>query len=412
MAAWFRQLGDAGHDLRNVGVFCLVDHARPQFENFESKKAVWEDMCAAPLRGLFDSWVVCMPQRSEGAGFNVLSRDVLKVRHERRARRAELELIRKQLTSVGVDPAEVAEIWYGNGKFDQHIFHLCPNANGICFEHGLSDVRNAVVHNTNTICSELPIGWCPPVLIRPLRAIRETLNRRAVFFSRGVLRRDQHVSLLAEEIAAANPGVNMGAIEPESILSISREVVESGGAKDRLAKLAHPTALVLVESLCSQAGKHDTLAFYRDLDRFLLEHCGEALRKAAIKSIVFKTRFFEQTFAPEVLACMCKLGAEYDCSLLSDLSPMNYPAEYYLSLVRPKMVIGSHSSALFYAKKLFPELWTCSYHHWYLDRCRSCFGGRSRIFRWLDYEHRWQESIFHGAHRRCFKGVLPELLVH
>jgi len=287
---------------------------------------------------------------------------------------------------------------------------LCPASRGVQFEHGISDVRNAIVRNTTVICSEVPLGWCPLVLIRPLRALREALNRRAVLFSRSTVKCDQHVSLLGEGIGKANAGIELGSIQPRYIGSVCQRVMEHESGTHALASVAQSVALVLVESLQSQAGKEDTLAFYEDLDQYLWEHCSELFNKASIRSILFKTRFFHRTYAEEGVARMSRLGAKYKCLLISDFSPLNYPVEYYLSSISPKIMIASHSSSLFYCKRLSPGLATYSYHRWYLNRCAAQFGQGSDVFRWLAYELGWQEDVFHQAYRECFKGEIPELL--
>ncbi len=376
-----------------VAVYGDIDYDETYSQDIELKKKIHLQACRRSLDGFFDQWVLCLPKRYD-TGCVVLW-DMAAVWRKRCQRRQELGHIKKTLAGAGVSLADVKEIWHGNGVYDPHFFYLCPHAKGTQFEHGLSEIRNAMF-------SGIVLGW-QAFLRDILRSLYHRLQRHLVFWSPSTAKDEEYVSLLAQEILQANPRCKLiNKLRAQEVLAVSKSVMAKDLGQSAWDGLKGPTAVVMFFTVKTWAkAPEDHLEFFDRFEGHISEVFGPVFARYGVKNIIFKSRFFNEEYCQEGFNRFSRLNKEYDLFYLSAHSPANYPVEYYVPQLQPVVLVGPYSGGLFYSKKLFPAVATFSYHQWYIDYCRQKYG--------LDevYEFEWLTEFFGKTYKEAFGPVHP-----
>ena len=328
-------------------------------------------------------------------------------------RQRESHHIKATLDSAGIPLNGVKEIWYGNAAIRHHLFDLCPEALGVCFEHGLGEVYQAVMHGKdNNVRRDGHLGHLPIFIKRPLRKayafVLENLQKQLIFFSENIVKTDVTVSILGDEIKKSNPGFSAQTISTSIISDLAHSVIKNDPSYSTLRQLEGNSAVVLLENI-NWFGKTqaDYTAYFDSFEKFLSEECDEMLRDNDIKNIIFKSKFFLEGFTADGFRQFQRLSQKFQLIFLSFYSERNYPIEYYLPIIRPKLILGCYSSGLYYAKKITPSITTFSFDKWYLDYCLNHFQEASGSL-YLDSLY-WTREFFHETYHDAFKEVLPGL---
>ena len=372
MAAWFKQSCRQNKDeWRTVGVYCSQDFDESYSADIENKKSIYKEACLAPLKVMVDKWVDCMPSRYPPYGISI--RKPFKMMNERISRKKELKFIRDTMRKNNISLQHVKEIWYGNSSFNPHFFYLYPTAGGFQFEHGFSEVKNELNYQVQSEIAE-EFGHLNGQYFKLLKTTKKWLIRqiykRCIYFTYEIIQRGVYLSILGDEIRTAkSENFKVNGIETQEVKSIIQSVIKSDPSYTFLKELKGNTALILLMHLRPKPwGKKEVVELLDYFDRFetyLSEDLKETFQKYQIKNIIFKSRFFHEEYSEEGFTRFSKLSKLYNLIFLSSYSETNYPVEFYITVIKPTMLIGLLSSGLFYSKKILPNINTYTYDSWY-----------------------------------------------
>jgi hypothetical protein len=396
MAAWFRQNNcEDAVDWRTVPV-----HTAPALlngiENFKTKKLIYVQSCHDVIRTISDEWLVCRADKYE-SGFDLSAASLKAVFKERERRQENLARIRKTLTDANIPLNAVKEIWIGNNGYGNNFSFLCPQAKVLQFEHGLSDVRNAIKHQ-----QEPKLRWWPYPHRKMRRNISKWLYDRLLIFDLMVGKCDQRVSLLGDEIRLANASCPVETINSTFVHQIVKSVMKTDPSHYISETAQGSTALILLDNVKPWAKTEaDQMSFFDSFEQHIVNQYSDVFLKHGIRNLVFKSRFFHEEFSKEGFSNFSRLKRNYRLLFLTDYSVRNFPVEFYLEILRPTLILGSYSSGLFYSKKLFPAT-TCSYHQWFVNYCMNSYNKTHADFAWL-------ENLFHEQYAVAFNQIHPVL---
>lgn len=404
MSAWLKADEAKAASLRNVVLFSFADCDEYGVSlNLEALHQ-YEQSCKAAFAGLQVEWISCLPNRSAPAYVSLF--DPKAILRERAIRQTELLNIRVACKQSDVSLENVAEVWYAHGTFKQHLFHLCPGARGVRFEHGLADVKSAVSIDPGTPFRPRKLDRFPAFIKEPVRRLRavldEAIRRRLLWFSAQTIRTHEHVSLLGDEIRQANPAAEVKTIPASVILTVAEGVIRRDEGFRVFQGLEGATALVLLSYVLPYAKTEaDHLHFFERFEDFLHLHYTTIFETGGVRNIVFKSRFFREHFAREGVQRFNRLRQRFQLVFLTDHSPSNLTSEYYLPVLRPRFLLGDYSSGLFYGKKLMHGVQTYAYDEWSVAYCRERYGQAP-----MDYD--WLRRFFAEKHVAAFKSLLPK----
>ena len=411
MSAWFKQVcvRDKG-EWQTVGVYVSRDFDESYSADIENKKSIYKKACLAPLETIVDKWVDCMPNRY--AVFCSIRRPIELIK-ERHIRTRELKNINNTLIRNGIHLINVNEIWYSNSSFTPHFLYLCPNAAKYRIEHALPEFYNEEIHQLISETNpELPIrsGFLDNSFAKLFIEIKKRLlikiHKKLLFFMYDNKNMDMHLSILGDEINSTKPvNTRVKNICTQEVISITKAMMKTDPTYLLNKKLEGNTAIVLLMHLRPKPWglkeRKELLDYFESFENYLCEDMDEIFRKNKIKNIIIKSRFFHEEHSEEGFSRFNKLAIKYNLFFLSSISQSNYPAEFYLPVIKPTMLVGCLSAALYYTKKLFPDIQTYTYDDWFCNY----------IIRHLNVMHPEiipiREILF-NVHRRAFRNVLPQ----
>jgi hypothetical protein len=402
MAAWGQQ-NQVNTTWRTIGVYCTFDLDISYSEHIESKKIVYQTACCEVLNEIVDEWIVCLPEHYNANRFKFFS--PIQTLKERKQTKNELNKLRETFASTKLKLENVQEIWYGSSTFDAHFFYLCPQAIGISFEHGLSDVRNSLLYGKE-INYEGRLRRLPPAWIKKLRKVKSIIQKYIynlfLYFSPSDVNCDLIVSILGDEIRCgnrSNPPVTT--INPNLVFTIADSTIKKDPCYQSFTELKGNNAIILLDQIKPWAkGKADHLAFFKSFFQYIGETWEPVFKKNNVDNIIVKSRFFHEEHSAEGFDLFSKLIGNYNFYFLSEFSEKNYTLEYYIPLLQPILILGNLSSGLFYTKKLMPKLMTFTYDTWFIDYCYTHFHQTFPDFKWLG-------ELYYKTHAEAFKEVLP-----
>jgi len=402
MAAWYRQR-DYHKDLscRTVAVYAAIDYD----DDTEEKKIIYKKASSGILEDIVNEWYVCMPAKYESF-YSTSFRKPVEIIRKRLDRKADIKRIVELLNDHGIDADEVSEVWSANCVFLPHFRFICKKASIISFEHGLSDLKNAVVYNQSAERNDMGTNRLSNLafsnLHRAKRAIKRKLDRLLIFYTMEVTI-DKHISMFSKELAITNPHLNVESIESDAVSNLSLSIMRQDPGYSFFTKLDGNSAIILltpIEPFTSE--RHEQFRFFKSFEEYLIRHWSDFLIKNEIRNIIFKSRFVLEVCTKEAVENFSSLNKLFNVVLLSDISPYNYNVEYYISTIRPKIIMGAYSSGLLYSKKIDPGLLTLSYDDWFIDYCENRFGWTS------DYV--WPRAFCESNKMIAFRAFLPQEL--
>lgn len=405
MAAYLRQLNTISKEpIRTIAIYDGLELNRTHFQNFEREQKTHIEASQFPLHDLIDDWLILPTLRYNVSYPNPLN--FKKMMKERKCRQKELGAIQALFADHMIDPSLVVEIWSRDAFVDQHFHFLCPQAKIYFFEHGLSDIRNALT--TGQEDKRLGrLSFLPNGLAEFLRSFRSRVSRfleeRFYYFSKSSNTRVTRVSLLADEIRAGNNrGQKLEPLNSSGILAASQAL--HSHEVDLARAVEGPCALILLMYVYhkpwNQNFERDQSKMLRDFEMMLAESYGSEFEQQGIKTLVFKGRFFHEDFSAEGVRAFDTLKQKYKVIYLSDYSPRNFPTEFYLGLLQPKIILSAYSSASVFAKKILPEINSYTYDRWFTQYIRNQFNTHFDDFAWY-------RPCFEERFGSIFKKILP-----
>lgn len=349
---------------------------------------------------------VCKALRYFPCQVSFLGIDEIKI--EKRKRFYEIEMVRNALKEKGIDPNKVVEIWCRKSSFDSHFFYVCKNAVGVSFEHGLSDIRNALFYGQKLNPAGGRLKFMPVAIRGGIRDIKKMfsrfLNRKIYYFDPNIDDRfKSSVSLVGREIKQGNK-LNSSVDVLHAELLLKRAKNEQLIARKDWSQIKHPAALVLTmvpyPKPWSSSARKDVLKLFHHFETYILEKYVPEFRKKNIQCIVFKSKAFFEDYTNEGVACFSRLSKEFQIIYLSDISEHNYPTEFYLPFINPKILIAAYSTALFFAKKIYPDIETFTYDEWFRSYAKENNYPQFEEFSWY-------REIFNIQFYEQFKNMLP-----
>lgn len=402
MADYLKQVSsETISDYRTIVIYSDIDFTDSSWEStwgnkcnrLIDKKRFEEEGCKIVLQGLVDEWIKCMPDRYANYQFNW--RKFAEIKIERDKRRNELIFIKKTLEKSNINPRSVFEIWYSNNSFAKHFFYLCENAVGFSFEHGLGDIINLLNKSGNTGLFTKKQSWYKNYFKKILIKLQYTL----IYFPDNIVKRNNHVSLLAEELKRTNSSLVISKINPRSLSNFSIKNYISEDC-DYIQK-QNSVFIMMPDVLIMTNDRDKNLNFYKEFEKYLLRNFSALFNKHKIKVIVFKPKTYLDNFSEEGFNSFKELESKYMIKYLPIISKHNFPAELYIPVFKPKILLGAYGSTLFYSKKMFPDLHTYSFDIWFNNYCDKIFGSHIAEYDQLI-------STFQIKYSKEFYSIIPE----
>lgn len=316
---------------------------------------------------------------------------------ERKRRKKNFGEIKELFKNNSIELKLISEVWYSNAANRGMFFYLLPKAKGICFEHGLSDVRNAILYEPKEKDQSL---------LRFLKTkIRLKIETILVYYNTHLFRFDQVVSILHDEILATgtkNPLVQK--LEVSYVKKTIDSTLPTHTAHE-ISNLPGKSALILFLNIKPWTkDRSDNLKFFHEFELYIMQKWSEEFKANDIKNLIFKSRFFHEEHADEGIKEFSLLRQNFNVIHLTNLSEQNYSSELYLNCLKPKIMMGSYSSGLFYAQKICEDLQTFTFDDWYIEYCLKNFGKTFDDFDWL-------YDFFAKKHYEAFKLIAPKRIV-
>lgn len=382
-------------NLKNILLFCPIDYK----ENYTQNPGLKVKKILFKLHSLFpqDNLVKLTYLADSYNLFSFRIQDFSKNIIERKKRKKILGEIKKLFKDHSLELNSISEVWYSNAAHKGMFFYLLPNAKGLCFEHGLSDVKNAICYKPQQKNQSL---------LRLLKTkIRLKFESLLVYYNTNIFRFDQVVSILYDEILGT--GTNSPLVLRLEISNVTK-IIDSTlpiAAADEIIKMSGDSALILFLTIKPWTkDRVENLKFFHEFEKYFMQVWGEKFKAQSIKNLVFKSRFFHEEHADEGIKEFSLLRQHFNVFHLTNISDENYSAEIYLNCLKPKVMMGSYSSGLFYARKIREDLQTFTFDEWYIDYCLKNFGRTFDDFDWLD-------EFYGKEHYEAFKLIAPKRVV-
>lgn len=405
MRSYLEQILNNNSEYNNVFFYTDIDFDESSWEstwgtkcvNLKEKIELEKLGSRLILESKISSWIECMPKRYSRYNFKL--NEIKKIREERRNRKKELQFIKNILKENALSPDSIYEIWYSNSVFTQHFFYLCTKAIGFSFEHGLGEVKLEFTEKrerNKTIEFFKPSSW----LVTIKHKVKILLQNVLVYFSHEIVNKKSHISLFGDEIKITDIDNSIITLDPINCTEVSKSVMDVDIEKLSFLNGSR-NALVLMPTIKSWAkNEQQHLDFFRSFEKYLLEDLNDLFQKNLIDTIIFKTKTYIDDYCEEGFSNFKKLKNKYKLCYLPHFSKNNFPAEMYLSLFQPQLILGAHGAALFYSKKINPNIHTYSFDRWYNEYCDIHFGTHLSEYDTLI-------DFYHKKYSREFKDSLP-----
>ena len=418
MASWFKQ-NKYGEDSNweNIIIYSCIDFKDDYSENIEAKKKLYEQANFNVFKGIINKWYVCLPTEYDSYEFNFLRlRDALQ---ERKKRKKDLFRINKLLDQAKITPQDVKEIWSANTPFTHHFKAICKKAKNVFFEHGLSDVRYIIAKGSDfSIPKKTPSSSEEKQSCRDyfflymrntLKGIHFKLNdffeEKTLFFKKKYFKYDEHISIFGDEIKTViSKPIVVKTLDGKIVSDVAASIIRMDPCYFKLSPLNENSALILLESAKSfvpVSNKIEYKKYFKFFEKYCLEYLLPILKQNNIENIFFKSRFFHEENTQEGFKSFNSLNKNFNIFFLSDDSPLNYPVEFYLSALKPLIVIGAYSSGQFYAKKIDHHIAIYSYDEWFIQYCTKNF---NRCFD----DYLWLRPFFESNELNAFNSFIPK----
>ncbi|MBI2602112.1 MAG: hypothetical protein HYW48_03565 [Deltaproteobacteria bacterium] len=392
--------------LKNVTLYVGLDLPFNFSTSCEEKKRLHLEATKSVLAPYSDKWGDCMAPRYFTGDCNYFS--LFSILKERKLRGLELIKIRQVLESLKVDPRDVEEIWCRKGSLDGHFFYLCKNATGVSFEHGLPDIKNSLFEGVLRDQTRGRLGRVPKYIRQPVRRLKrfyfKSVDKIFLYFTANFETRfKKSLSLLGQEIKAGNPSnTKIELLSPSLLLDRTEEI----GRNNHLFECSIPERSGLILTMFPypkpwyEFSRNDVLKVFNAFEDYLLSELVPYFQSKGISTLVFKSKLFFDDYSDEGIARLDRLSKLFKIVYLSDLSKHNYPTEFYLPFLRPKILVAAYSTVLFFAKKMYPDIETLTYDQWFIS-----LATRERYLQFREFS--WYRKVFNDQFGHCFRDLLP-----
>jgi hypothetical protein len=424
MRAWYCQNEDLYSEYNVIGVLNIANviewlylknrNSERLEDVFDEKFKLNQQVAKDALGDVVEEWIDCPPTRI--IPFFPFRMSNLKINFkERKLRQSDLNYIRTIFSSTDILLKNIDEIWYGNGFFNRHFFFLCPKAIGKTFEHGIHETACFTQMNTPEYVGRL--SRLPDFIIKSLRTIKRfhynKIQEFFMYFSYETINERKCISLLAEEIKSCKPSNN-------KILHLtSQKYIHTLNQISTIPEIESykqhggNNAIILIENLADYPGELGGLQkFYKDFEDFILKKFTEILVRYEIENIFIKAPSYREEYSEICLNSLSQLKKEYNLFNLSQIKTKNFPIEFFLTVLKPKIFIHELSSSSFFVKKLDPSIQIHSYHQWYLDYLdEKRFSLEPDLYpntKFVNAQRAWQVDFFHNKYFENFKHLVSE----
>lgn len=419
MASWFKQNKyEKDGDWETIAIYSSIDYKDHYSENVEVKKKLREQVNFNVFNGLINKWYVCLPAEYFSYEFDCFRlRDASR---ERKKRKKDFLKINELFAQARITPAQVKEIWSANTPFAHHFKAICKKAKNIFFEHGLSDVKYIISKGVDyriprkdfasySKNKQTYFEYLYSYIKNTLKEIHYKLNdffeEKILLFKKKDLKYDEYVSIFGNEIKTViNKTIFVKTLDPQIVGDVAESIIKLDPCYTKFSFLNENSAVVLLESakpFVPVSNKMEYLEFFKNFEQYLLKDVLPIFKKHGVKNIFFKSRLFHEENTKEGFEAFDSLNKNFNIFFLSDDSPLNYPVEFYLSALKPLIVIGAYSSGLFYSKKMHELIATYSYDKWFIEYCTKNF---NRCFD----DYLWLRPWFESQELSAFKLFVPQ----
>lgn len=314
------------------------------------------------------------------------------LKNHKRMKRDQVQKI-KQLKSFleanNLLDANVTEIWYGNDSWHVYMKLLFPSAATFKFDHGLTETLTYFLENQRSLYHNIYVRL-------GLRRIRRYIEKLYLVVSGAGELSDNHLTLNARQINSALGFEKTKMIPPDRVNSIASVSIKGNFDLDGESSLA----IVLLENVKMWAkSDSDHEEYFYNFETMLISCGGNKLKENGIKTIIFKPKHMNEEYARDAVNNFKRLGEMFALKYFPDIYD-NFPLEYFLMLLSPKVIIGNLSSGLYYAKHLLPQVKTYTYDGWFVDYTM-------KKFQTTYQELKMMRLILYGSHAKYFESLNP-----
>ena len=395
---------------RNIGIYCHIN--RNEWINLynetpdaieminQTKHSNYKTACTTILENFLDGLLEYMPDRNP-SDYHFKVWDLLSMYNERKKRKGEFTELEICLNSVGVQFKDITEIWYGNSRWNQHFFYLCKDARFVAFEHGIAEPKFAAIagqHPGNSLFGQVVLfaKYCK-------RLIKKKIQEKLLYYAFETKLTHQYVSLLADEIKQINPTNNtINKLEEVVYLKVIKN--HQHQIYDQYLPVGN-NMLVYIDYFEDLNDIEKLKILYRQFENYLINDFGEIFEKEKIKNIFIKACYFREEYASFCVESLVNLPQKYNVLPWPPSGSSNYAGEYYLPIIKPRILISPFSSSSLYFKKLIPEIVCLSYDEWLIYQLDKLY---KETKLWTRSEKNWQIEFYVIDNYTVFNNILPD----
>lgn len=371
MAAYYQQENLKNSDFRNICIVLLR-------EGF-SEDDLFIDTLKKIARFISSEVLICAEPKMQ-----FTSMAMRNIADDRKRKKTYLKMVRKMFVENNIDHSQIKEVCHANRNLHQYIKYLNPKVVLVNFEHGLAEVRDHLL--------------TPFINQRIKNFLKTVLGRLFFVFVDSVPNDDLRISVFASRIKRIHPRLPIKLLKHEYVRKVSRMIIGEDIKGSYSVEQNGSVAVILLQHINVLTDrKEDHLKVHRDFIKYILGEVERIVPK--IDTVIFKIKKFEIYFC-DVKAYTMEIFKDYRVIFFDEICNANYPIEFCLDFLQPKVIFGNSSSGLYYSKELMPEIKTYTFHPYFLDSLTRHIG---KIF----YDFDWFPKLFDQTYRSVFEDILP-----
>ena len=283
----------------------------------------------------------------------------------------------------------VREIWIGNSFWQKYLIKNYSSSILVKFDHGLTETLMYFI-DKKTFFNFFK------------NRLKMTLNYIfSLFFVVPPIEKeiDIHFTVNAKYINSA--------LDCQKVKMLSCNVIKNfffrhNNNSIKIKNKPH-LAIILLDNIKPFAkSKLDHEEYFFNFVTMLINRSVTKLKKLGIKTLIFKSKHWHEEYCKEAIRNFDRLNNFFELKYFSNYYD-NYPLEYFLQTLNPKVIIGNLSSALYFAKHIIPNVKTYTYHDWFIDYTTEKFDSSYPDFKYLN------EILFQREVKR-FQSINPRKL--
>jgi len=228
---------------------------------------------------------------------------------ERRSKKEDIEKIKEFLSGINVKKEDVREIWHGNGRYVNVFKHIISDAKMFSFEHGLGDIRNAVLNGKNKVNRENIPGKTFEGL---LGHIDKSVKKLFFQFSNDDIPVSQNVSILSDEIEKTKPAKEVVGIDPSGVIDLLDPIMSEDPCSDFARELKGNNVILMMQELPVARDRDLIFEYFAKLEKHIVDDWSDWLDKYEIRNIIIKERAIYNKLSEEAIRKMDKLRSKYN----------------------------------------------------------------------------------------------------